>query len=43
VKTSTPIFREEATSENWDEVMRDFVRTAFEYTGFRRRDDMGKM
>jgi len=43
VKTITPIFREEATSENWDEVTRDFVRAAFEQTGFRRRDDTGKM
>ncbi|MDR2591468.1 MAG: AAA family ATPase [Chitinispirillales bacterium] len=43
VKTITPIFREEATSENWDEVARDFVRAAFEKTGFRKRDDMGKM
>ncbi|MDR2694194.1 MAG: hypothetical protein LBB74_08275 [Chitinispirillales bacterium] len=43
VKTITPIFREEATSENWDEVTRDFVRTAFERTGFRKRNDMGKM
>ncbi len=43
VKTVTPIFREEATSENWDEVTRDFVRAAFESTGFRKRDDMGKM
>jgi hypothetical protein len=43
VKTSTPIFREEATSENWDEVARDFVRAAFEQTGFRKRDDRGKM
>lgn len=43
VKTITPIFREEATNENWDEVTRDFVRAAFEQTGFRRRDDMGKM
>jgi len=43
VKTSVPILRDEATSENWDEVTRDFVRAAFENTGFRRRDDMGKM
>jgi hypothetical protein len=43
VKTITPIFRDEATNENWDEVTRDFVRAAFERTGFRRRDDMGKM
>jgi len=43
VKTITPIHREEATSENWDEITRDFVRAAFESTGFRRRDDMGKM
>jgi hypothetical protein len=43
VKTVTPIFREEATSDDWDAVTRDFVRKVFEFTGFRRRDDMGKM
>jgi len=43
VKTIAPIYREEATNENWDEVTRDFVRAAFEQTGFRRRDDKGKM
>ena len=43
VKTIAPIYREEATNENWDEVTRDFVRAAFEQTGFRRRDDTGKM
>jgi len=43
VKTAAPIFREEAADENWDEVTRDFVRAAFEQTGFRRRDDTGKM
>jgi len=43
VKTITPIYREEATIENWDEIIRDFVRAAFEPTGFCRRDDMGKM
>jgi hypothetical protein len=43
VKTITPIYREEAAIEDWDEITRDFVRTAFENTGFRRRDDMGKM
>lgn len=43
VKTITPIIDEEATSDNWDEITRDFVRTVFEYTGFRKRDDLGKM
>jgi len=43
VKTITPITNEEATSENWDEITREFVRKAFEPTGFRRRDDKGKM
>jgi hypothetical protein len=43
VKTITPIIREEATDGDWDEVTRDFVRKAFEPTGFRKRDDMGKM
>jgi hypothetical protein len=43
VKTITPIFREEATNENWDEITKDFVRSAFEHTGFWRRDDRGKM
>jgi hypothetical protein len=43
VKTITPIIREEATSADWDEITRDFVRKVFEPTGFRKRDDMGKM
>jgi len=43
VKTITPIFKEEAANEDWDEITRDFVRAAFERTGFRKRDDTGKM
>ena len=37
VKTSTPIIREEATIADWEEVSRDFVRAAFDPTGFRKR------
>jgi hypothetical protein len=43
VKTVTPIIREEAADGDWDAVTRNFVRAAFEPTGFRRRDDTGKM
>jgi len=43
VKTFTPITQAEATSDDWDEITRDFVRMAFERTGFRKRDDRGKM
>jgi len=37
VKTITPIIREEATLADWQEISRDFVRAAFEPTGFRKR------
>lgn len=37
VKTTLPIIREEATEANWNEAMRNFVRTIFEPTGFLRR------
>ncbi|GBU23181.1 hypothetical protein R80B4_03097 [Fibrobacteres bacterium R8-0-B4] len=43
VKTIVPISREEAAIEDWDEITRDFVRAVFERTGFRKRDDTGKM
>jgi len=39
VKTFVPITREEATVANWAEVSRDFVRTVFEPTGFKKRAD----
>ncbi|MDR0331085.1 MAG: hypothetical protein LBH93_05205 [Chitinispirillales bacterium] len=43
VKTTSPIIREEAAAANWDEVTRELVRKIFEPTGFRKRNDMGKM
>jgi hypothetical protein len=38
VQTTAPITREEATIGNWEEVSRDFVRTIFGPTGFRKRE-----
>jgi hypothetical protein len=39
IKALVPILKEEATTGDWEEVSRDFVRMIFEPTGFVKRED----